>query len=73
MDVLNNLLILHIHKESTEKLNLRDVATKFIGDSEYRLKIYGKFESCITESDVNSIFDLSIIVSCNDRHKIHLN
>lgn len=41
---LNNLLILHIHKEATEKLNLRHVATEFVGESEHRLRIYGKFE-----------------------------
>ena len=41
---LNSLLILHIHKEATEKLNLRNIASEFIGDSEHRFRIYGKFD-----------------------------
>ena len=41
---LNSLLILQIDKESTEKLDIRYVAIDFIGASEHRLRIYGKFE-----------------------------
>ena len=41
---LNNLLVLHVHKECTDHLDLRSTATEFIGDSEHRLRIYGKFE-----------------------------
>ena len=41
---LNNLLVMHIHKECTDHLDLRSTATEFIGDSEHRLRIYGKFE-----------------------------
>ena len=41
---LNNLLVLHVHKECTDHLDLRSIATEFIGDSEHRLRIYGKFE-----------------------------
>ena len=38
------LLVLHVHKECTDHLDLRSTATEFIGDSEHRLRIYGKFE-----------------------------
>ncbi len=41
---LNNLLVLHVHQECTDNLDLRSIATEFIGDSEHRLRIYGKFE-----------------------------
>ena len=39
---LNNLMILHVHKDITDTLeNL--IADEFIGDSEHRLKIFGTF------------------------------
>ena len=34
---------LHIHKELTDDLDLKDVATEFISGSEHRLSIFGKF------------------------------
>ena len=40
---LNNLMLLHIHKELTDNLDLKDVATEFISGSEHRLNIFGKF------------------------------
>ena len=40
---LNNLMSLHIHKEITDDLDLKDVATEFISGSEHRLSIFGKF------------------------------
>ena len=40
---LNNLMLLHIHKELTDELDLKDVATEFISGSEHRLSIFGKF------------------------------
>ena len=41
---LNNLLILHIHKERTENLDIASVTSEFVQDSEHRLRIRGKFE-----------------------------
>lgn len=41
---LNNLLVLHVHKELTDTLDLTTVAKEFIGDYEHRLRIYGKFD-----------------------------
>ena len=40
---LNNLMLLHIHKDITDDLDLKDVATEFISRSEHRLSIFGKF------------------------------
>ena len=40
---LNNLMLLHIHKELTDDLDLKDVVTEFISGSEHRLSIFGKF------------------------------
>ena len=40
---LNNLMLLHTHKELTDDLDLKNVATEFISGSEHRLSIFGKF------------------------------
>ena len=40
---LNNLMLLHVHKGITDIINMKDIASEFIGDSEHRLKIFGKF------------------------------
>ena len=38
---LNHLMmILHVHKDSTDTIDLKAVATEFIGDSEHRLKVH---------------------------------
>ena len=39
---LNNLMVLHVHKDMTDAIDLQKLATDFIGDSEHRLKIFGK-------------------------------
>ena len=41
---LNSLMILHVHKESTDTLNFQEVANEFIGDSEHRLRLFGKIK-----------------------------
>ena len=40
---LNNLLILHVHKERTDSLDLKEVANDFISNSEHRTGIFGHF------------------------------
>ena len=40
---LNNLMILHVHKDVTDTLDLKLIADEFIDDSEHRLKIFGTF------------------------------
>ena len=40
---LNNLMILHIHKEHTDSLDIMKVANEFIGRNERRVHIFGKF------------------------------
>ena len=32
---LNNLMVLHIHREKTDKLNLVDIANRFVGKKRY--------------------------------------
>ena len=41
---LNNLMVLHVHKDITDSLKLQDIAKEFVGDSEHRLKIFGTFK-----------------------------
>jgi len=40
---LNNMMVLHIHKEKTDALNLLSVANEFVTESEHRLNLFGKF------------------------------
>ena len=40
---LNSAMILNIHKEKTDELNLIDVANEFFGGSDFRQSIFGKF------------------------------
>ena len=49
-DRLNQLLVLHMHKELTDSLDLITVANDFAADLEHRLSIFGHF----TESDYYS-------------------
>ena len=39
---LNDLLLLHVHKEITDSLDLKEVVNNFV-NSEHRLQIFGKF------------------------------
>ena len=41
---LNNLMILHIHQERTDSLNLMHVAQEFVARRETRLRMFGKCE-----------------------------
>ncbi len=40
---LNHLMVLHVHKELTDDLDLISIANEFVGDSEHRLKLFGTF------------------------------
>ena len=40
---LNNMMVLHVHKEKTDALKLVNVANEFVFGSEHRLKQFGKF------------------------------
>ena len=42
---LNHLMILHVHKEKTDSLNLHDVGNKFVRCSEHRLSVFGHFRT----------------------------
>lgn len=41
---LNNLMVLHVHKDITDTIDLQKIATGFIGDSEHRFKIFRKHD-----------------------------
>ena len=38
---LNNLMVLHIHQEATDRLNLKDIGNQFVSGKEHRLRIFG--------------------------------
>lgn len=40
---LNSIMTLHVHKELTDKLNLTEIGNEFVGSSEHRLTLFGKF------------------------------
>ena len=40
---LNNLLILHIHKQMANNLDIKACLNDFVSDSEHRLSVFGKF------------------------------
>ena len=41
---LNRLLVLHVHKERTDALDLKDIGEKFVAGDEQRLRTFGKFK-----------------------------
>ena len=40
---LNNLLILHIHKDFTDRLNMQEVANEFVNKNERHFHVSGSF------------------------------
>ena len=40
---LNHLMILHVHKELTDSINLCDVANEFVRVHERRYQVFGSF------------------------------
>ena len=42
---LNHLMILHIHKELTDNIDMLKAANDFVAGSEHRLTIFGEFKS----------------------------
>ena len=41
---LNNLMVLRVHKERTDSLNHIGIANELVGDSEPRLRMFGRFQ-----------------------------
>ena len=39
----NNLLILHVHKDKTDNLNLVDCLNEFVSLNDHRFSVFGKF------------------------------
>ena len=42
---LNHLMLLHLHKEKLDKLDLVFIANEFVSGSEHRLSFFGKFDT----------------------------
>ena len=40
---LQSLMVLHIHRNKVDQLNLIDIANKFVGNNEYRKEMFGQF------------------------------
>ena len=40
---LNHLMLLHVHRDTTDKLDLKACANDFVAGNEYRLSIFGTF------------------------------
>ena len=40
---LNNIMILHLHKDRTDDLNLTEVANEFVSVKEQRKAVFGNF------------------------------
>ena len=41
---LNNLLVLHVHKNETDLLKLAEVGNEFVSVREQMLRMFGRFE-----------------------------
>ena len=40
---LNHLILLHIHKEKVDSLNLKEVLNEFVSLSDHRIGIFAKY------------------------------
>ena len=40
---LNNLMVLHVHKDLTDGLDLNEIGNEFVGNREGRMRLFGKF------------------------------
>ena len=41
---LNSLMVLHVHKDMTDELNLIDIANEFVNNkADHRLSLFGRF------------------------------
>ena len=51
---LNNVMVLHVHKNLTDKLSLVDIGNNFISGSSHRESLFGKFR-------VNNVLKLNFL------------
>ena len=42
-EMLKHFMVLHVHKDLTDKLNLNGTGNQFVGQSEHRLALFGSF------------------------------
>ena len=52
---LNNLMVLHIHKERLDQLSLIDVANDFVKESDHRQTVFGNFDSLDLRRKTSSV------------------
>ena len=58
---LNNLMLLHVHNECTDLLNLAGIVNELVMESECRLRIFAKFEQLyIIHFVIYKVFHLSV-------------
>ena len=41
---LNNCLLMHVHKDIVDELNLKDIAVEFVSANDERRKHFGKYQ-----------------------------
>ena len=41
---LNHLMVLHIHQDEVDKLDLRTIGNEFVGEMELRKRLFGHFD-----------------------------
>ena len=59
---LNNLMVLHIHKELLDQLSLIDVADDFVKESDQRQTVFGEFDSLDLRRKTSSVKSVGIQV-----------
>jgi hypothetical protein len=52
---LNHLMVLHVHKEETDSIDIVEVANTFVGDTKARKELFGKF----SQKDLPKIFQMA--------------
>ena len=58
---LNNLLLLHVHKNGTDALNLAEVGNEFVSIREPRLRMFGN------SSEIIIIFFVCVCLCARER------
>ena len=54
---LNHLMLLHVHKERTDKIDLKSVVNQFNGKSEHRSSISAKYQ-LLLPSQTDNLFPI---------------
>ena len=52
---LNYLMLLHVHKEWTDPLDMQAVLTEFIGESELRCGIFAAYKNLFEQNESDAV------------------